>query len=219
MCIARGRAAAIRHFMAGISRAKRWLRSSEVKLFTKIGRSVVLVLAVLLPAASAQIPTGSRVLSHPKFRAAQDFVAKDHDRLVREIVQITEVEAPPFKEEKRAKLFAEMLRQSGLADVDIDAEGNVIGLRKGTGGGPLIAIAAHLDTVFPEGTNVKVRREGTRLFAPGIGDDARALAVLLAMVRAMDAHAQVGVLGAAYPRRMINWRNVARGGGSVDSAL
>ena len=156
-------------------------------MYTKIGRSFVLVFVVVFQAASAQVPTASRILSNPKFLAAQDFVAKDHDRLVREIIQITEVEAPPFKEEKRARLFAEMFRQSGLADVEIDAEGNVIGLRKGTGTGPLIAIAAHLDTVFPEGTNVKVRREGTKLFAPGIGDDSRALAVLLAIVRAMDA--------------------------------
>jgi acetylornithine deacetylase/succinyl-diaminopimelate desuccinylase-like protein len=62
-----------------------------------------------------------------------------------------------------------------------------MGLRKGTGSGLLIAVAAHLDTVFPEGTNVKVRREGTRLFAPGVGDDSRGVAVLLAIIRAMDA--------------------------------
>src|SRR5205823_5262548 len=83
----------------------------------------------------------------------------------------TEVEAPPFKEVKRAKVFMEMLRQSGLSDVEIDPEGNVIGLRRGTGTGPLIAIAAHLDTVFPEGTNVKVRREGSKLYAPGVGEE------------------------------------------------
>jgi len=120
-------------------------------------------------------------------QVAQAFVAKDHDRFIREIIQITEIEAPPFKEEKRAKAYAEMLRQSGLSDIEIDEEGNVIGLRKGIGTGTLIAIAAHLDTVFPEGTNVKVRREGTRLYSPGVGDDSRALAVLLMMVRAMDA--------------------------------
>ena len=80
-----------------------------------------------------------------------------------------------------------MLKQSGLADVEIDAEGNVMGVRKGRATGPLIAIAAHLDTVFPEGTNVKVRREGTTTVAPGVGDDSRALAVLLAIIRAMDA--------------------------------
>ena len=127
------------------------------------------------------------MLTDPKFKAAEQFIDKDHDRLVREIIQITEIEAPPFMEEKRAKAFAEMLRQSGLTDVHIDMEGNVIGVRRGTGNGPLIAIAAHLDTVFPEGTDVKVRREGTKLFAPGVGDDSRALAVLLEIVRALDA--------------------------------
>ena len=143
-----------------------------------------LCLFCLLCAAPA---FAQRALTDPKFKLAEQFVDKDHDRLVRETIQITEIEAPPFKEEKRAKAFAEMLKQSGLADVHIDAEGNVIGVRKGTGAGPLIAIAAHLDTVFPEGTDVKVRREGTRLYAPGVGDDSRALAGLLEMVRALDA--------------------------------
>ena len=137
--------------------------------------------------ALTQTANVQRVLMDANVQAAQEFVAKDHDRFVREIIQITEVEAPPFKEAKRAKLFAEMLRQSGVSNVEIDAEGNVIGFRRGIGAGPLIAIAAHLDTVFPEGINVKVRREGTKLYAPGVGDDSRALAVLLQIVRAMDA--------------------------------
>ena len=79
----------------------------------------------------------------------------DHDRVIREIIAINEVAAPPFKESERAKLFAQMLRESGLQAVEIDPEGNVLGLRKGTGSGPLVAIAAHLDTVFPEGTDVQ----------------------------------------------------------------
>jgi tripeptide aminopeptidase len=149
-------------------------------LFTKIAASLGIFL--ILQTSSVQ-----RVLTDAKFQAAEDFVSQDHDRFVREIIQITEIEAPPFKEARRAKAFMEMLRQSGLANVEIDAEGNVIGIRKGSGTGPAIAIAAHLDTVFPEGTNVKVRREGTRLYAPGVGDDSRALAVLLEIVRAMDA--------------------------------
>ncbi len=151
------------------------------------GARGILLLLLLSLTAFAQTSDPQRVLANPKFLAAQDFVSKDHERLIREIVQITETEAPPFKEEKRAKLFAEMMRQSGLTNVEIDTEGNVIGTRKGTASGPLVAIAAHLDTVFPEGTNVKVRREGTKLFAPGVGDDSRALAVLLMMIRAMDA--------------------------------
>jgi acetylornithine deacetylase/succinyl-diaminopimelate desuccinylase-like protein len=82
-----------------------------------------------------------------------------------------------------------MLRAHGLAEVEQDAAGNVMGLRRGTGNGPLVVVAAHLDTVFPAGTDVRVRREGTRLFAPGVGDDSRSLAVLLAYVRALDAAA------------------------------
>ena len=157
-------------------------------MFTKTaGRFLIILSALVASVFFAQVPAVQRLLTDARLQVAQAFVAKDHDRFVREIIQITEIEAPPFKEEKRAKAYAEMLRQSGLSDIEIDEEGNVIGLRKGIGTGTLIAIAAHLDTVFPEGTNVKVRREGTRLYSPGVGDDSRALAVLLMMVRAMDA--------------------------------
>ncbi len=155
-------------------------------MFTKIGARLLL-LTLLSVGTSAQMPDAQRLLANPKFQAAAEFVSRDHDRFVREIIQITEIEAPPFKEARRAKAFLEMLRQHGLTNLEIDAEGNAMGLRKGTGSGRLIAVAAHLDTVFPEGTNVKVRREGTRLRAPGVGDDSRALAVILLMIRAMDA--------------------------------
>ena len=85
--------------------------------------------------------------------------------------------------------LVEMLKAHGLTDVEMDAEGNVMGLRRGTGpaGGKVVVLAAHLDTVFPEGTPIKVRREGTKLHAPGVGDDTHSLAVLLAYVRALDA--------------------------------
>jgi len=160
-------------------------------LSTKIAAKAVLSGILLCGAAEAQAPSPSidveRLVNHPKFKAAQNFIDRDHDRFVREIIQITEIEAPPFKEDKRGKAYLEMLRQNGLASVEMDPEGNVMGVRKGVGAGPLIAIAAHLDTVFPEGTNVKVKRAGTRLSAPGVGDDSRALAVLLAIIRAMDA--------------------------------
>jgi len=126
-------------------------------------------------------------MGNPRFKAAQEFVDKDYDRYVHEIIQLTEIEAPPFKETKRAAAFQQLLKQSGLTNVEIDAVGNVTAVRKGTTDGPLVAIAAHLDTVFPEGTNVKVRQLGTRLMAPGVGDDTRGLAVLLAIVRAFDA--------------------------------
>ncbi len=145
-----------------------------------------LVLPIL---ARAQSPEANvnRIIASAPFKTAQEFLNNDYDRIVREIIQLTEIEAPPFKEEKRGSAYMEMLKQLGLTNVERDAEGNVMGIRKGTGEGPLIAIAAHLDTVFPEGTNVKVKREGTRLSAPGVGDDSMALAVLLAIMRALDA--------------------------------
>ncbi len=127
------------------------------------------------------------VLSDPRFRAATDHLRAHHDRLVDEIVALTEIPAPPFKEEARAAAFERLIAEAGLEDVRRDAVGNVTALRRGTGNGGIVAIAAHLDTVFPEGTDVTVRREGTRLFAPGVGDDTRGLAVLLAYARALDA--------------------------------
>jgi len=101
-------------------------------------------------------------------------------------VQLTEIPAPPFGEEVRASTYMAMLRDAGLTNVEMDQIGNVMGLRPGTGEAPLLAVAAHLDTVFPEGTEVEVRREGNRLRAPGIGDDTAGLATLLAVARVLN---------------------------------
>lgn len=140
--------------------------------------------------AAAQTPATpaaevARVRASAPFKTALSILDRDHDRFVDDIVRLTQIPAPPFKEAERARAFADMLRASGLSDTTIDEEGNVIGVWKGSGGGPLIAIAAHLDTVFPEGTDVTVKRDNTRLAAPGIGDDTRGVAALLAIVRAM----------------------------------
>jgi acetylornithine deacetylase/succinyl-diaminopimelate desuccinylase-like protein len=149
--------------------------------------TLVCLLTASVAAQSSSEIAVKRVSASATFKAALAALDKDHDRLVSEIVKLTEIPAPPFKEDLRGAAFLEMLRETGLTNVERDAEGNVMGLRRGSGKGPLLAVAAHLDTVFPEGTNVKVRREGTRLMAPGIGDDTRSLAVLLAMIRAMNA--------------------------------
>ena len=141
--------------------------------------------------AFAQVdPTAevARVLASPAFKAAAAHIDKEHGRIVNEGIKLTEIPAPPFKEEVRAKEFEKMIRAAGLSDVKIDEEGNVLALRKGTrGDGKVVVVSAHLDTVFPPGTDVQVKRQGTRLFAPGIGDDTLSLAVLLGFVRAMDA--------------------------------
>jgi tripeptide aminopeptidase len=129
----------------------------------------------------------THLIDSPPFKEARRFIQSDYDRFARELVTLTEIPAPPFKEERRAQAYLEMLRQLDLTDVEMDAEGNVMGLRKGTGGGPMLAVLAHLDTVFPEGTDVRVKRAGTRWMAPGIGDDTRGLALMLAIVRAMNA--------------------------------
>ena len=109
-----------------------------------------------------------------------------YDRFVEELVQLTEIPAPPFGEAARASTYMAMLRDAGLTNVEMDQIGNVMGLRPGTGEAPLLAVAAHLDTVFPEGTDVEVRREGNRLMAPGIGDDTAGLATLLAVARVLN---------------------------------
>jgi acetylornithine deacetylase/succinyl-diaminopimelate desuccinylase-like protein len=127
------------------------------------------------------------LLASPLFAKAEAALAADHDRLVEDIIRLTQIPSPPFGESVRAAAYAELLRQHGLRDVATDAEGNVTGLRPGsepTAG--LVVLCSHLDTVFPAGTDVTVKREGTILRAPGVGDDTRGLAVLLALVRALD---------------------------------
>jgi acetylornithine deacetylase/succinyl-diaminopimelate desuccinylase-like protein len=108
-------------------------------------------------------------------------------QVAEEAVRICEIPAPTFEEGERAKYVRSRFEALGLKDVTIDAGGNVRGRRPGSGAGSGLAMAAHLDTVFPKGTDVKVRREGSRLLAPGIGDNSVAIAVLLAMVEALDA--------------------------------
>jgi tripeptide aminopeptidase len=139
------------------------------------------------PAAQTAVPEVARIIESPRFQEAKAFIRTDHDRFVKELVALTEIPAPPFKEERRATAYLAMLQQHGLSDVARDQEGNVMGVRRGTGGGPMLAVLAHLDTVFPEGTDVKVRRDGTRLLAPGVGDDTRGLALMLSVIRAMNA--------------------------------
>jgi acetylornithine deacetylase/succinyl-diaminopimelate desuccinylase-like protein len=130
---------------------------------------------------------GAMLLRDNAVRSAVETVRTSEPQTLADQIRICEVEAPPFKEAGRAKLYAEMFRQAGLRSVRIDAEGNVIGERPGQQPRPTLVFSAHLDTVFPEGTNVTVRREGRTLHGPGIGDDCRGLAVLLAVVRALNA--------------------------------
>lgn len=128
----------------------------------------------------------ARVLASPGYKAAVAVLDREHTRIVDDGIKLTEIPAPPFKEAVRAKAYEQMFKDAGLSDVKIDAEGNVLGVRKGKrGDGKFVVVSAHLDTVFPEGTDVKVKRQGTKLFAPGVGDDTMSLAILTGWVRAM----------------------------------
>jgi len=101
-------------------------------------------------------------------------------------IELTEIPAPPFMEEVRAAAFADRLRAAGVDSVWIDAVGNVMGFIKGVEGSKTVALNAHLDTVFPEGTDVTVKKQNDTLYAPGIGDDTRGLAMLLTVSKALQ---------------------------------
>ncbi len=103
----------------------------------------------------------------------------------KEHIELTEVPAPPFKESVRAQYFKKMLEAIGLDKVWIDSIGNVLALRKGKKGVRTVVLDAHLDTVFPEGTDVTVKQKGDTLFAPGIADDTRSLVAVLTMLKAL----------------------------------
>lgn len=127
-------------------------------------------------------------------KAALDYLKADEVRTWGDQKELSEIPAPSRKEAKRAEDFARRLRELGLTDVSIDREGNVIGVRKGTGprarsgkgGVPRLVLSAHLDTVFPEGADVTVKERAGRFYGLGISDDGRGLAVVLAVLRSMQ---------------------------------
>ena len=127
------------------------------------------------------------VTALPEVQKALDFIEKDADNSIAEQIELTEIESPTFHEETRAKAYCQKLAELGLQDCHIDDFGNAVGLWKGKGNGPKILVEAHMDTVFPFGSVTKVRRENDVLYAPGIVDDTRGLAVLLSALRGLKA--------------------------------
>jgi tripeptide aminopeptidase len=143
------------------------------------------VLPVLLLSASAAAAQPAPLpVQDPRFRAALDSIRAWQPWTLQQQIELTEIEAPPFKEERRAEEYRRRLVAMGYTNARIDAEGNVIAELRGSPGGPVVMISGHLDTVFPEGTDVTVRRSGLRLAAPGIADDGRGIAVVLTVARA-----------------------------------
>ena len=150
--------------------------------------AALLIALAAAPAAAQQDAAnlGATLLAEASIKAAVDAIRAAEAQTIEDQVRLCEVEAPPFKETKRAEVYARLFREAGLQNVRIDKEGNVLGDRPGAQPRPRLVFSAHLDTVFPEGTDVKVKREGTILRGPGIGDDCRGLAVVLAVIRAMN---------------------------------
>ena len=143
-----------------------------------------LVVFALIAVAAAQEP--AQLKQDPSVKAALEAAQRNEPHFIDEEVRICEIPAPPFKEEVRAKELERLFQQAGLENVRIDKAGNVIGTRPGAAARPNLVFAAHLDTVFPEGTSVKVTREGSVLKGPGIGDDCRGLVVMLGVIRALN---------------------------------
>ncbi|MDB4227518.1 M20/M25/M40 family metallo-hydrolase [Flavobacteriaceae bacterium] len=121
-------------------------------------------------------------------KAAFEHIVSLETKTLERHIALTEIEAPPFKEEKRATVFAEYYRDLGMDSVWIDSEGNVLGLLLGSEGKQTVALDAHLDTVFPEGTNVEVKIQNDTLFAPGIGDDTRGLSMILTILETIKVN-------------------------------
>jgi acetylornithine deacetylase/succinyl-diaminopimelate desuccinylase-like protein len=136
------------------------------------------------PHASRQAP-GSRLTDSARVRAALDWFTPNISWVNDQQARLTEIPAPPFQEEQRAAAVKVLLAEAGLT-AQIDKAGNVIGELRGVNEKEIVVIAAHLDTVFPPGTDVTVRRDGSRMDAPGISDNGSGVAALLALARALQ---------------------------------
>ncbi len=153
--------------------------------------AAVLFTAVTSP-ASAQGAAASAeaevraLMEHPAIQAAFRHIEENDPWTIATLRELTEIPAPPFMEEVRGQRFLELIEESGVDSAWVDEVGNVIGVRRGSGSGAMI-FSGHLDTVFPEGTDVTIRESGDTLFAPGIADDTRGLVTVLATLRAMNA--------------------------------
>jgi tripeptide aminopeptidase len=140
----------------------------------------LLLLPALLGAQATAPAAADRY--HSRLQPALAALQRDNAWTLQMQRAVCEVPAPPFKESARAAWYRQELIRLGYADTRIDAEGNVIAELRG-GDGPTVMLAAHLDTVFPEGIDATVKTDGTRMDGIGIGDDCRGLAVVLAVAR------------------------------------
>ena len=136
------------------------------------------------PANRAGAPAQPELPSGPQIRAAMEWFASHRAWIDDEQARLTEIPAPSFQESERAAAVKVLLSAVGL-EVSTDKAGNVIGLLRGESDKELVILSAHLDTVFPAGTDVKVHRDKSRMTAPGISDNGAGLVALVAVARAL----------------------------------
>jgi len=136
-----------------------------------------------------------KISNDKKVQMAFEIIKQLEPTTMKELIELTEIPAPPFMEQKRAERFMQMLKNAGIDSIWTDEVGNVLALRKGKGNGKTVLIEGHLDTVFPMDTDVKVKMKGDTLFAPGIADDTRALSVVLTVVKAMNQSSHLRIRG------------------------
>jgi acetylornithine deacetylase/succinyl-diaminopimelate desuccinylase-like protein len=125
-------------------------------------------------------------MSSPHVTRAFRFFETNADAITEEHVGICSIPASPFGEQERAEYLSRKFLEIGLTEVEIDEEGNCLGLIKGSSQTPLLVVSAHLDTVFSKDTNFNVVRREDKLFAPGIADDGCGLAALIALAQAIQ---------------------------------
>ncbi len=148
---------------------------------------VLAALLIATPILSAQPGWfKASLLDQPEVKKALASVDQRATAIIDEWIKIVEIPAPSGKEQARAAYIRAEMEKLGLNEIRTDDMFNVSGVRKGTGGGPSVVFAAHTDTVFPENTDLKVKREGDVLRAPGVGDDTSNLMAVLEMFRALN---------------------------------
>ena len=140
---------------------------------------VVTVAAQERPASPADL------VNDPAVKAAMEAAKSSEPQTIDDLVRFCEVAAPPFRESARGEVLRQAFQQLGLRNARIDKAGNVLGDRPGAAARPRLVVSAHLDTVFPPETEVKVKRDGAMLRGPGTGDDCRGLSVLVSIIRAL----------------------------------
>jgi len=159
------------------------------------------------PVAKSAQQVVTELRTAPELQSLWSAVRASGSELVERLVELVQIPAPTFQEGPRGDWAQVVLERATGLPSERDAEGNRwVRLKGAQGPGPLVLCCAHLDTVFPAGTDCSVRRENGRLIAPGIGDDGAGLAILLAAARLLAAH------GAPFPGELILAANVGEEG-------